>query len=113
VKRILLSSIFLLAFSGYIHAADVDLNEPQWLGNLQLADEQKAAIKKAVEKALTAPIDAAQECGEVRGDCVARAAREWMVDGQKYREIIVYIHTVGQASGVVGQAGGQWPVISF
>ncbi len=90
----------------------IKLSSSAWLGNLKLEDTRLKAIKKAMEKALDAPVDSEQQCGEVRGDCVVRAAREWRVEGDKFREVVVYLHTIGQASNVVGQIGGKWPDIS-
>ena len=110
-----LCGLFLVAASFSTTAiadSGVNLNSPSWLGNLSLEDGQIKSIKKALEKALDAPIDAEQQCGEVRGDCVVRAAREWTVDGDRIRDIIVYVHTVGQASNVVAQTNGKWPLIS-
>lgn len=84
----------------------------QWLSHLQLDDKQLVAIKDAVEKALDAPIDAEQECGAVRMDCVVRAAREWQVDGNKYRDIVVDLHFVGHSVRAVGQVNGKWPAVA-
>lgn len=89
----------------------VHLNAANWLGNLKLDASLVGAAKKAVEKALDAPIDSEQQCGPVRGDCVVRAAREWTVDGDRFREIVIYVHQVGQASNVVAQNNGKWPSI--
>ena len=69
-------------------------------------------LKKAFEKALSAPIDSEQQCGEVRSDCIVRAAREWKVEGDTYREIVINIHTIGHASRAVGQSKGKWPAIA-
>ena len=89
----------------------VKLSSASWLGNLNPSTELLKSTKKAVEKALDAPIDAEQQCGEVRGDCVVRAAREWTVGGDRFREVVIYIHTVGQASNVIAQTKGKWPSI--
>ncbi len=90
----------------------INLRGKNWLGSLNLDTGQLESIKKAMEKALNAPIDSEQECGEVRMDCIVRAAREWTVDGDRYREMVIHIHTIGQASSVVAQVNGQWPAIS-
>ncbi len=97
--------------AGQAAAATVNINAPEWLGGLNLSKEQLGKIREAVEKALTAPIDATLQCGEVRQDCEVRAAREWTVDGDTYREIVVYLHTQGHASRTVGQTKGKWPKI--
>jgi len=83
------------------------------LGSLKLDKKQLEAIKTAFEKALNAPIDAEEQCGEVRLDCVVRSAREWKVDGDTYREVVVNIHTVGHASRAVGQTNGKWPTVAI
>jgi len=89
----------------------VNINSPVWLGNLKLDSTQLNNIKEAVEKALDAPIDAQQQCGKVRLDCVVRAAREWQVNGNRYREIVINIHTIGHASRPISQQKGAWPKI--
>ena len=93
------------------NASTVNLNTPQWLGSLKLDSKLMAPITKAVEKALTAPIDSLQQCGASRQDCEVRAAREWNVDGETYREIVINIHNVGHASSTVSQNKGKWPAI--
>lgn len=94
-------------------AAGEQINlKSQWLSHIKLDDKQLSSIKEAVEKALDAPIDAEQECGTVRSDCVVRAAREWQVGGTKYREIVVDIHTVGHSSRSVHQVNGKWPTVA-
>ncbi len=99
-------------FSGQVVAAkSVNLNSSIWLGHLKLDKKQLGAIKTAFEKALTSPIDAEQQCGEVRIDCVVRAAREWKVDGEVYREMVINLHTIGHASRAVGQSKGKWPKV--
>lgn len=111
----LLSTLVLLlaglALSGHASAATVNLNSPEWLGSLKLGKAQLTSIRKAFVKALNASIDDEQQCGEVRLDCVVRAAREWKVDGDTYREMVIHIHTVGHASRAVGQNKGKWPKI--
>lgn len=109
------SACAALLFAAFTHgaaAAAVNLSAPNWLGNLNLNKDTLGAVKSAVEKAFDAPIDAEVECAEVRGDCTVRAAREWIVDGQKYREIVINIHTVGHASNTVIQEGGKWPAVT-
>ena len=110
-----------LGFTAQVSAASesnaaistIHLNSTDWLGSLKLDKKQLEAIRTAVEKALTAPIDDGQQCGKVYLDCVARAAREWTVDGNKYREIVVNIHTVGHSSRAVGQTNGKWPTVAI
>jgi hypothetical protein len=108
-----LTCVFFLVASSHASAAanSINLSDPTWLGTLDLKQGQLKKIKKAVEKAFKAPIDAEQQCGEVRLDCVVRAAREWKVDGNTYREIVIHIHTVGHASHAVGAEGGKWPKV--
>lgn len=106
------AALLFAAWTQAAAAAAINLGAPNWLGNLNLDKDKLAAVKGAVEKAFDAPIDAEVECGEVRGDCTVRAAREWIVDGQKFREIVINIHTVGHASNAVGQENGQWPAVS-
>jgi len=113
-----LTAIFLIIFASVfvsgqaMAAAKVNLNGADWLGHLKLETTQLKAIQKAFKKALDAPVDAEQQCGEVRLDCVVRAAREWKVDGQTYREMVINIHTVGHASRAVGQSKGKWPAVA-
>ena len=95
-----------------VAASTINLNAPAWLGSLELNSNQLNSVKKAIEKALTAPIDVEQQCGEVRLDCVVRAAREWVYQGDKYREIVIYLHTIGQASKTISQENGKWPRIA-
>ncbi len=110
VFLIVLASVFFIGQA--TAAAKVNLNSGEWLGHLKLEKSQLKAIQKAVKKALDAPVDAEQQCGEVRSDCVVRAAREWKVDGEIYREIVIDIHTVGHASRAIGQTKGKWPAIA-
>lgn len=104
-------ALVVASTSQAVAADTVKLNSSSWLGHLNLDTELVKSARKAVEKALDAPIDAEQQCGEVRGDCVVRAAREWTVEGDRFREVIIYIHMVGQASNVIGQVNGKWPSI--
>ncbi len=112
-KSIHMLAILLLTMlmAGAVSAATVNINSPEWLGNLKLDKAQLMAIKKAVTKALEAPIDQEIQCGKVRGDCVVRAAREWSYQGDRFREIVVYLHTKGHASRTVAQTKGRWPTI--
>jgi hypothetical protein len=104
---------FILTMGQAAATNSINLSSPQWLGNYNLDQAQLKEIKKAMEKALDAPIDAEQQCGKVRLDCVVRAAREWKVGSDKYREIVINIHTVGHTSHAVGKIGGKWPAISI
>jgi len=107
---LIIATTFIL--SGQAMAAkSVNLNSSSWLGQLKLDKKQMGAITTAFKKALTSPIDAEQQCGEVRSDCIVRAAREWKVDGEVYREMVINIHTIGHASRAVGQNKGKWPKI--
>lgn len=116
IRKIFTSSLLvaasMLVVSGTATAGTVHLNSPEWLGHLKLDQKQLGEIKTAVEKALNAPIDAEQQCGKVRLDCVVRAAREWEFEGDKYREIVINIHTVGHASRAVAQEKGKWPAVA-
>ena len=107
-----LISIVSLFFSAQISAATINLNSSEWLGSLKLDQKQLNSVKTAFEKALNAPIDAEQQCGAVRSDCIVRAAREWKVDGDTYREMVIHIHTVGHASRAVGKVKGKWPAVA-
>jgi len=109
---LLVIAVSFFISSTSIAANKVNLNGPNWLGHLKLDKNQLSSIKTAFEKALTSSIDAEQQCGAVRLDCVVRAAREWKVDGDVYREIVVHIHTLGHASRAVGQKNGKWPKIA-
>ncbi|HFE39513.1 MAG TPA: hypothetical protein ENK06_14050 [Gammaproteobacteria bacterium] len=116
MKSKLLTVLFIIATTFFISGQamavqSVNLNGPQWLGHLKLDKKQLKAIKTAFEKALNSPIDAEQQCGKVRLDCVVRAAREWKVDGEIYREMVINLHTIGHASRAVGQSKGKWPKI--
>jgi len=114
LTRIIYMSVALLGlFIGpsIAMANVVNINSPEWLGSLKLDQTQLNNIKEAVEKALASSIDAEQQCGKVRLDCVVRAAREWQVDGDRYREIVINIHTVGHASRPIHQNKGTWPKI--
>ena len=108
----MIAGIATAFFCGQLFAAKVNLNGPEWLGHLKLEKSQLESIKTAFEKALNAPIDAEQQCGEARSDCIVRAAREWKVEGDTYREIVINIHTIGHASRAVGQNNGKWPAVA-
>lgn len=92
-------------------APPINLSSPAWLGNLKLDKGQLDAIRLAVESALTAPVDAEQQCGSENGLCVVRAAREWSHSGTRYREIVVHVHTVGHTQQTVKQVNGAWPTV--
>ncbi|MDH5233240.1 MAG: hypothetical protein OEY38_24575, partial [Gammaproteobacteria bacterium] len=90
-KSLILTSMLLatlLFTSSQVLASNINLNSGEWLGGMKLDAAQMKQIKSAVEKALKAPIDAEQQCGKERLDCVVRAAREWNYKGEKYREIV-------------------------
>ncbi len=108
-SALLLAALVFMPFA--VSAATVNINAPEWLGNLKLDKAQLSNIKKAVKEALDAPIDQEIQCAEVRGDCVVRAAREWTYQGDRFREIVVYLHTKGHASKTIAQTKGRWPTI--
>ena len=93
-------------------ADTIGLNSSDWLGNMNLDKKQLADIKKQVVKSLNSPIDTELECGEVRGDCVVRSAREWRYQGNRYREVVIFLHTKGHASKTINQSKGKWPTIT-
>jgi len=107
---IVLSMAILLPFT--TSADTININSSDWLGNLKLDKKQLAEIKKQITKSLNSPIDTELECGEVRGDCVVRPAREWSYQGNRYREIVIYLHTKGHASKTISQTKGKWPTIT-
>lgn len=104
---------FSLAISVNASAKAINLNSNAWLGTLKLDKKQLKSIKTAVEKSFTAPIDAVQQCGKVRSDCVVRAVREWSFQGTTYREIVVHLHTIGHTSRTVAKEKGKWPSVAF
>ena len=106
---LLLSALVFLPAAA--SAATVNINAPEWLGGLKLGKAQLMNIKKAVIEALEAPIDQEIQCAKVRGDCVVRAAREWTYQGDRFREIVIYLHTKGHASKTIAQTKGRWPTI--
>lgn len=107
---ILASILFLLTLSQTMAAA-INLSAPSVLGDLKLSAAQLKAVKKAVKEAFNNPIDAESQCGEINGDCVVRAARQWSYEGVTYREIVINIHTVGHASITAEKVGGKWPEV--
>ncbi len=110
--RILLFTVFLF-FTHSIFAETINLNSPTILGELNLSSAQLNKIKDAVSQAMGGNIDEEFQCGEVKLDCVVRAARQWSYEGSTFREIVVNIHTVGHASFTVEKAKGKaWPTIA-
>ncbi|MCG6968351.1 MAG: hypothetical protein LJE85_01160 [Gammaproteobacteria bacterium] len=94
-------------------ANTIVLNSPTVLGDLNLSSAQLNKIKAAVEEAINSNIDNEFQCGEIRLDCVVRAARQWSYEGSTFREIVVNIHTVGHASFTVEKASGKpWSTIA-
>ncbi len=91
----------------------INLSSQAWLGNFKLDQKQLASVKAAVERAMEAPIDVEQQCGDETGLCVVRSAREWIYEGVKYRKIIIYLHTIGDASGAARQINGKWTEITI
>lgn len=113
-RSVIIACALMLGFTGTALAGPaVNLNSPQWLGNLKLSKSDLTSIRKAVVKALDAPIDVEMQCGENRGDCVVRTAREWQVGKDTYREVVINIHAVGHTSHAIGQASGKWPTIGI
>ena len=110
--RRLIFFVYMALSAVAANAETVNLKGLEWLGNLKLTDAELDAVKIAIQKSLEAPIDAEQHCGEHRMDCVVRSAREWTVDGERYREVVIDIHGRGHASQTVAQTGGQWPEIT-
>jgi len=94
-------------------ANSINLSDPAVLGDLKLSSNQLKAIQKAVLKAQKSAIDAEHQCGEVRLDCVVRAAREWKYQGVTYREIVVNVHMVGHASLTVEKIKGKWTKVNI
>ena len=103
---------FILSF-GVSQAATVNLNSPQVLGALKLNNSQLKAIKSAMQKAMKGSIDESQQCGQVRLDCVVRAASEWKYKGETFREIVINLHATGDASVTVSKVKGKWPKINI
>jgi len=92
----------------------IKLNSPRVLGTLHLDAAQLKKIKKAIIKSLnTDVLDTEFQCGEERMDCVVRSVREWTYKGDRLREVVVNIHTVGNTSITVRQHKGKWPKISL
>jgi len=103
----------LLCTAAGAMANEVNIDSRAWLGNLHLSEAQLTKIKAAVEEAMDAPVDATFQCGKVRMDCEVRTAREWLVDGVPYRDIVIWIHNVGFADGTVSKEGGSWSTIKI
>lgn len=112
IKVTLFAAGMFAALTAAAASNDINLNAPEWLGNFKLDAKRLAAVRTATEKALDAPIDAEQQCAEVDGLCTVRAAREWKVGDDQYREIVIYLHTIGHASRAVVKANGKWPAVS-
>jgi hypothetical protein len=111
VRILLFTAIMFFAHTAL--AGTINLNSPTVLGDLNLSSAQLNKIKDAVSKAMGSNIDTEIQCGEVRLDCVVRAARQWNYQGSTFREIVVNIHTVGHASFTVEKAKGQgWTKIA-
>jgi hypothetical protein len=108
-----LGGFFLCAAAGAMATNEVNLNSRAWLGDLHLSDAQLTKIKGAVEQAFDAPIDETFQCGKIRMDCEVRAARQWKIDGIPYRDIVIYIQSVGNASRAVSKKGGSWPTVKI
>lgn len=120
MKKTILGVFLLIAAwaglpSGAVAASvnAIDLDSPEWLGNYKLDQKRLAAVKAAMERAMTAPIDVEQQCAEDTGLCVVRAAREWFDEGVRYRTIVIYLHTIGNTTGVVRQIDGKWTEIKI
>ncbi|MDH5546570.1 MAG: hypothetical protein OEZ43_13325 [Gammaproteobacteria bacterium] len=112
IASLAIATLATLAIAAQASANTINLNSAEWLGHLKLEGKQLKEIKSAVEKALDSPIDQEQQCGDVRLDCVVRAAREWEFEGDKFREIVIHIHTIGHASRAVQQVKGKWPAVA-
>jgi hypothetical protein len=111
-------SIFLLTifvfYAQQSFAQVIHLSSPTILGNLKLPAKEMKSIQSAVKKAMNSTVDSEFQCGKVRLDCVARAAREWTYQGNTFREIVVNIHTIGHASFTVEKPKGKaWPSIAI
>ena len=109
---ILLFTVLIFVFQP-ASAETINLNSPTVLGDLSLPSTQLKQIKDAVGEAMKGDIDNEIQCGDVRGDCVVRAARQWTYGSSTFREIVVNIHTVGHASFTVENSAGKgWPTIA-
>ena len=53
-----------------------------------------------------------EQPSERRMDCEVRIARKWDYAGDQFREVVVNIHAVGNASITMRNHDGKWPVIS-
>ena len=105
--------VLLTLSSSQVFAASVNLISPQVLGALKLNNSQLKSIKTAEQKAMKGPIDDSLQCGKVRLDCVVRAASEWKYKGEVFREIVINLHTIGDASVTVSKVKGKWPAIKI
>lgn len=110
---ILLFSVFFL-YAQQSFAQSINLSSPAILGNLKLPATELKSIQDAVVKAMSGNVDTEYQCGEIKLDCVTRAAREWTYEGNTFREIVVNIHTIGHASFTVEKPKGKgWPTIAI
>lgn len=91
--------------------AKVALDSVQFLGSLHLKPDQLEKIKPAVEAALQAPIDERESCGDPPLGCYARTAMVWTANGVEYREVVVYIHNVGNGRFTFHQVDNKWPPV--
>jgi hypothetical protein len=92
----------------------INLSATNILGTLNLDAKELKSIKDAIEKTLKNDnIDAVVECGEVRMDCEVRTARKWDYNGDHFREVVVYVHTVGNSSITLRNHDGKWPDINI
>ena len=111
----ILASVLMIG-SLPVMAADnvIKLNSPRVLGTLHLDAAQLKKIRKAIIKSLnTDVLDTEFQCGEERMDCVVRSVREWTYKGDRLREVVVNVHTVGNDSITIRQHKGKWPKISI
>ncbi len=110
----ILASLLMIGSLPVMAAQVIKLNSPRVLGTLHLDAAQLKKIKKAIIKSLnTDTLDTEFQCGEERMDCVVRSVREWTYKGDRLREVVVNIHTVGNTSITVRQHKGKWPKISI
>lgn len=91
--------------------AKVALDSTQFIGNLHLKPDELTKVKAAVEAALKAPIDERQSCGNDPIGCYARTAEDWVAGGTEYREVVVYVHGVGNGRFTFHQVDGKWPPV--
>lgn len=116
-RRLLVISCFMaltVIMPAIASASTINLSAPNILGALNLDSKQLKNIKGAIEKTLQNDrVDAVVECGEVRMDCEVRTARKWDYDGDHFREVVVYVHTVGNSSITLRKHDGKWPDITI